>query len=142
MTGIPRKVLKHFRSVPLFSNVSAAGLAAIVSAADEIDQPAGKVLVSEGEFRRELFVLLSGSATVSRDGREFAVLGPGDFFGEISLLSGGPRTATVTAASDVRVMILGPARFETVLASEPTIQRDVLSALGSRLRTLDTHALD
>lgn len=142
MAGIPSEVLDHFHSVPLFAHVSDRGLEAIVSAADELDEPAGKVLVSEGELRRELFVVLSGTATVTRGGRELATLGPGDFFGEISLLSARPRTATVTAASDVRIMILAPSRFETVLASEPSVQRQVLSALGDRLGRLDTHALD
>src|SRR5262245_44205152 len=142
MARIPSEVLDHFRSVPLFAHVSDAGLESIVTAADEIDEPAGKVLVSEGDLRRELFVILSGTATVARGGRELNTLGPGDFFGEFSLLSAGPRTATVTAASDVRVMILGPSRFETVLASEPSVQREVLSALGDRLRMLDAHALD
>ena len=133
MAKIPKEVLEHFRRVPLFAHVSERGLRAVVSAADELDEPAGKALVREGDHGRELFVLTSGSARVTRQGRELAMLGPGDFFGEIALLAGGPRTATVTAESDVAVMILTPRQFETVLDSERSVRRAVLQALGERL---------
>lgn len=135
MAKIPKDVLEHFRRVPLFEHVSDKGLRAIVSAADEIDEPEGTVLIGEGDLRRELFVLLTGSAKVIRRGRKIAEVGPGDFFGEIALLSGGARTATVKAETDVRVMMLAPARFETVLDSEPSVRDEVLRALGERLRT-------
>jgi CRP-like cAMP-binding protein len=135
-------VLQHFRDVPLFASVSGKGLRAIVSAADEFDEPAGAVLVREGDRRRELFVLISGTARVSLGGRRVRTLGPGDFFGEIALLSGGSRTATVTATSDVRLMMLAPARFEAVLDGEPAIRRAVLHALGERLRATDASKLD
>src|SRR5438874_7932655 len=101
MAGIPREVLAHFRSVPLFSDVSEKGLRAIVSAADELDEPAGKVMVREGDLRRDLFVITAGTAEVTQGGRRLRQLGAGDFFGEIALLCGGPRTATVTATTEV-----------------------------------------
>jgi len=138
MAKIPKDVLEHFRRVPLFEHVSDRGLRAIVSAADEIDEPRGTVLIGEGDLRRELFVLLTGTAKVTRRGRKIAEVGPGDFFGEIALVSGGPRTATVKAESDVRVMMLAPARFETVLDSEPSVRDEVLRALGERLRAHET----
>jgi CRP-like cAMP-binding protein len=134
MAGIPKQVLEHFRTVPLFSKVSNRGLRAVVTAADELDEPSGKVLVREGEHRRELMVLVSGTANVTRGGRRIRTLGPGDFFGEIALLSGGVRTATVTTTSDVRLMMLAPAGFEGVLDAEPAVRRAVLEALGERLR--------
>jgi CRP-like cAMP-binding protein len=134
MARIPKEVVEHFRAVPLFSTVSNQGLRVIVSVADEFDEPSGRVLVREGEHRRELMVLVSGTAKVSRNGRRIASLGPGDFFGEIALLSGGPRTATVTTTSDVRLMMLAPAGFEGVLETEPAVRRAVLHALGERLR--------
>jgi CRP-like cAMP-binding protein len=141
MAGIPKDVLQHFRRVPLFSQVSDRGLEAVVSAADELDEPAGTVLIREGDLRRELFVLVSGTARVTRDGAEIVTLGAGDFFGEIALLAGGARTATVTADSDVRVMMLAPARFEAVLDSEPSVRNAVLQALGERLRPHDQATL-
>jgi CRP-like cAMP-binding protein len=74
---------------------------------------------------------------VTRGGRGIGTLGPGDFFGELALLSGGPRSATVTATSAVHLMMLAPAQFERVLDEEPAVRRAVLRALGERLRTLE-----
>jgi CRP-like cAMP-binding protein len=138
---IPKEVLAHFRGVPLFSDVSEKGLRAIASAADEIDEPAGKVLIHEGDLRRELFVITAGTAAVTRKGRRLNTLEAGDFFGEISLISGGPRSATVTAASDISLMILGPSGFLAVLDSEPKVMQAVMRALGERLRGLEKSAL-
>jgi CRP/FNR family transcriptional regulator, cyclic AMP receptor protein len=135
MAGIPHDVLEHFRRVPLFSAVSKGDLRAIVSAADEMDQPAGTVLVREGEFRSELFVITAGTATATMEGREVGRMGPGDFFGEIALLCGGPRTATVTAETDVSIMILAPGPFMGVLRAEPHLLDEIMRALGERLRT-------
>jgi CRP-like cAMP-binding protein len=135
MTGIPDEVLEHFRKVPLFSAVSKGDLRAIVSAADELDEPAGTVLVREGEFRSELFVITAGTATATQDGREIRAMGPGDFFGEIALLCGGPRTSTVTAQSDVTLLILAPNPFLRVLRSEPDLLDEIMQALGDRLRS-------
>jgi CRP-like cAMP-binding protein len=134
MARIPKAVLQHFRNVPLFSGVSEKGLRALVSAAFEITEPAGKDLVREGEHSRELFVITEGSVRVTRKGRSVNTLVPGDFFGEIALLSGGARTATVTADTDVGLMIMSPAEFTIVLDSEPQIMRAVLHSLGERLR--------
>jgi CRP-like cAMP-binding protein len=142
MARIPQEVVRHFRNVPLFSGVSEKGLRALITSADEITEPAGKVLVREGQHRRELFVITSGSVKVTRRGRRLNTMGPGDFFGEIALLSGGPRTATCTAETDVSLMIVNPTRFGVVLETEPQVRHAVLHALGERLRSLDKDALD
>jgi CRP/FNR family cyclic AMP-dependent transcriptional regulator len=142
MARIPKEVVRHFRNVPLFSGVSEKGLRALITSADEITEPAGKVLVREGQHRRELFVITSGSVKVTRRGRRLNTMGPGDFFGEIALLSGGPRTATCTAETDVSLMIVNPTRFGVVLETEPQVRHAVLHALGERLRSLDKDALD
>jgi CRP-like cAMP-binding protein len=138
MAGIPDEVLAHFRGIPLFSKVSKGDLRAIVSAADEIDEPAGTVLVREGEFRGELFVITAGTASASQDGKEVGTMGPGDHFGEIALLCGGPRTATVTAQTDVSLLMLAPTPFLRVLRAEPDLLDEIMHALGERLRTHDT----
>jgi CRP/FNR family transcriptional regulator, cyclic AMP receptor protein len=139
---IPKAVLAHFEGIPLFSGVSHKGLRAIVSAADEIDEPAGTTLVKEGDLRRELFVITAGTASVTRKGKPLASLGTGDFFGEIALLSGGPRTATVTASSDVSLMILAPSRFLAVLDAEPNVMEAIVRALGERLRRTEKSPVD
>ena len=141
MAGIPREVLEHFRSVPLFSTLSSDDLRTVVIAAEELDEPAGTVLVREGEHRRELFVVTAGTATATRDGHELGKLGPGEYFGEIALLAGGERTATVTATTDVSLMMLAPAPFMRVLETEPKVLEAIMHTLGERLRANEATAV-
>jgi CRP-like cAMP-binding protein len=129
--------VQHFKSVPLFSEVSAKGLRALVSAATEIDVKPGKVLVREGGFDSDLFVILRGSAEVSRGDKRLRTLGEGDFFGEMALLHKAPRSATVTATSQMTVMVLGWRELEGILQEEPALMRPILSALAERVRAND-----
>ena len=134
MARIPREVVEHFAGIPLFRDVSKKGLRAIVSAADELDVPAGRTVVREGEHGEEMYVLISGAARVSRKGRTLGTIGPGGFFGEMALLSRAPRNATVTVTEDARLMLLTPSRFHVILDNEPTIARCVMSVMADRLR--------
>ena len=121
------------RHVPLFSQCSKRELAQIAGIADEIDLREGKVLIREGERGREFFVLLDGSAEVTKGGRRVNTLGPGDFFGEIALVSNSARTATVTATSPVYTLVITERSFRRLLDEVPEIQRKVLLALAERL---------
>jgi CRP/FNR family cyclic AMP-dependent transcriptional regulator len=132
--GIPSEVLRHFQAIPLFADVSKRGLRAIVSAATEVDVAAGKVLVQEGGFDRDLFVILRGEAKVTRKDRRLSTMGPGDFFGELAFLDRAPRSATVKAVTDMRVMVLGAREFEGVVDQEPTLAKPLLSAMARRIR--------
>ncbi|MFN2590755.1 MAG: cyclic nucleotide-binding domain-containing protein [Actinomycetota bacterium] len=136
--GIPSSVVRYFQRVPLFSDLSKRGVRRVVQAATEIDEPEGTVLVREGDLGRELYVLVSGSARVSRKGRRIAEMGPGDFFGELAFLSHAPRTATVTATSDSRLMILGPRELEVLLRAEPRIGIKMLDVVARRLREVES----
>jgi CRP-like cAMP-binding protein len=131
--GIPSNVLRYFQRVPLFGGLSKRGLRRVVQAASEIDEPAGTVLVREGDLGRELYVLVAGSARVTRKGRRIAEMGPGDFFGELAFLSHAERTATVTATSDSRLLILGPRELEVLIGSEPRIGVKMLGVVAKRL---------
>jgi CRP-like cAMP-binding protein len=104
---------------------------------DEVDVSAGTVLVRQGRVAHEFFIVLDGEVDIARDGREVNHLGPGDFFGEIALLDGGPRTATATAASACRLLVLTHAGFHQLLDTSPAIRMAVLEALGQRLRRLE-----
>jgi CRP-like cAMP-binding protein len=132
--------LDHLASVPLFASCSRKELQTIARASDELSIPAGKVLVEQGDVGRECFVIIDGTATVKRNGRKVATLGPGAYFGELSLLDKGPRTATVTADSPLTVLVLGPREFSSVLEQVPGMAHKLLAVLASRVRDLDTQA--
>lgn len=125
--------VEWIRHVPLFAQCSKRELAQIAGIADEIDLREGKELIREGERGREFFVLLEGSAEVTKDGRRINTLGAGDFFGEIALVSNSPRTATVTATSPVHTLVITDRSFRRLLDDIPEIQRKVLLALAERL---------
>jgi CRP-like cAMP-binding protein len=125
--------LELLKRVPLFALCSKHELAEICQLADEIDLPAGKVLAREGDRGREFFVLVEGSVGVQRHGETVNTLSDGDFFGEIALVSGRPRTATVTATSPVRALVVTEQAFATLLRKNPEIQTKVLQALAERV---------
>jgi CRP/FNR family transcriptional regulator, cyclic AMP receptor protein len=132
--GIPANVLRHFKSVPLFHSVSKKGLRSIVSAATELDVPADKVLVQEGTHDRDLFVIIDGTARVIKGGKTVRTLGEGDFFGELALFLRVPRSATVSAATPMTVMVLGPRELEAIMESEPSLSKCLLAALAERVQ--------
>jgi CRP/FNR family cyclic AMP-dependent transcriptional regulator len=121
------------KSVPLFAGLSKRERELVARLADEIDVPAGKVLTQEGGPSQEFFVITSGSATVTRDGGEVGHLGAGDFFGEIGVLRSEPRTATVTADTPMRLLVLFAQNF-TALDHELTEVREcVEKAMAERM---------
>jgi CRP-like cAMP-binding protein len=118
--------------VPLFAGLSKRELGQIASLADEIDLPAGKVLIREGERGREFFVLLEGEAEVTRKGRKLATRRAGEFFGEIALVSKLPRVATVKTREPSRALVIRDVEFRALLGRAPAIAVKVLEALADR----------
>jgi CRP-like cAMP-binding protein len=121
------------KGVPLFSKLSKAKLNELASIADEIDLPKGKNLTREGERGREFFVLIEGEAEVRKGDRRVNTLGPGDFLGEISLITKVPRTATVITSGPTRVLVITDRAFAQLLRDSPEISQGVLEAVGERL---------
>ncbi len=121
------------KRAPLFAHCSKRELAEVASIADELDLPAGRALIREGERGREFFVLLEGEAEVTQDGKPIRTMKDGDFFGEIALVADAPRTATVTARTPVRVLVVTDRAFRSLLDHVPSIQLKVLKALAERL---------
>ena len=121
-------------SVPLFSACTRKELRHIASLADRVDVEAGHVLTREGELGHEFFAIAEGTAKVSSKGRKLATLGPGDFFGEMSLLDQHPRTATVTAETPMSLYVVGAADFNRLLDDVPFVARKMLKGLAGRLR--------
>src|SRR5438105_7272263 len=101
--------------------------------ADEIEVPEGKRLATEGEFAYEFFVILDGTASVTHDGETVAELGPDDFFGEIGLLESERRTATVTATSPLRAIVMFGPHFRHVERELPELAQQIRAAIRDRI---------
>jgi CRP-like cAMP-binding protein len=121
------------KRVPLFAECSRKDLSEIAGIADEIDLREGKELTKEGRPGREFFVLIEGEADVKKGSRRINTLGPGDFFGEIALVTQRPRTATVLTTAPVRALVITDRSFRALLEHQPAIQGKVMSALAARL---------
>lgn len=139
--GIPSEVVRYFQAIPMFGSLSKRGVRAVISAAAEVDVTEGHTLVREGEPGRDMCVVVRGTVRVSRKGRKIRDLGPGEFFGEIGFLTKEPRTASVTAISDVRLMVLGPRELQTVIDREPSLAIQMLAAAVQRLRETERSQL-
>ncbi len=129
-----RKV-ELMKAVPLFSGCSKAELQKIAALADELDLADGATLIREGERGREFIVIVDGTVRVSRGGKNVRELGAGDFIGEIALVSDVPRTATVTATSPVRLLVVTDRAFRGLIEQMPSIATKVLQSLGQRLHS-------
>ena len=125
--------IELLKSVPLFAGCSKNELRELAKTADEIDLRQGTVLTREGRPGREFFVLIDGTAEVTQKGKKIADLGPGDWLGEIALITDSPRTATVTATSAVDVLVITDRRFRSVVETMPSIALKVLASVGERL---------
>lgn len=123
-------LLKH---VPLFSGCSKKELGQVARVADEIDLRAGKTLIKEGTPGREFFVLVDGTAEIRRKGKKIDSAGPGDFFGEIALLSDQPRNATVVTTSPVDALVVTARNFRMLIEDHPLIALKVMRAVADRL---------
>jgi CRP/FNR family transcriptional regulator, cyclic AMP receptor protein len=121
------------RRTALFARCTKAELIEVALSSDEREAPEGVSLTEEGRHGREFFVLAEGAATVRRGGRKLADLGPGDWFGEIAILTYKPRTATVTATSPVRLLVISDRSFRRVVEATPRIALNVLRSVAARL---------
>ena len=124
--------VEMIRRVPLFGGCAKRDLQAIAGIADEIAWGDGRVIAKQGEKGREFFVIIDGAADVTVDGETVATLGAGDYFGEMSLLTDQPRTATVTATSPMRGLVIVDRAFARLLREEPGIQTSILATVAAR----------
>lgn len=131
--------LEHLAAIPLFSGCSQKELKQLRSLCDEITVSKGKVLVKQGAVGFECFVIVEGLASVSIDDHVVTTLGAGSYFGELSLLDKQPRSATVTAVSDMTVLVLGPREFSSALEAVPGLAQKLLSSMARRVRETNRH---
>ena len=132
--------LAMLSKVPIFAGLGQKDLGEVGRLTEEVDLPAGHVLMREGASGSEFWVIIGGSVDVSRGGTQLRSMGAGDFLGEIALVDRGPRTATATAATPVRAFVLGAREFHSLLGTHPSIQTAVLEALAQRVRRLEPDA--
>jgi CRP-like cAMP-binding protein len=125
---------ERLKQLPLFADLPTKQLGRIASWADEIDLPAGKQLIEQGTFAHEFFLITEGTAEVLHDGKHLANLGPGDFFGEIALLEGHRRTASVVTTSPVRVVVMFSREFDAMDRELPEVAERIRQEMLARRR--------
>jgi CRP/FNR family cyclic AMP-dependent transcriptional regulator len=130
--------MRHLEDVPLLADCTQKQLRAISDISRVVEVPAGTSLTRAGQPGDEFFVILDGSAAVEKPGKKRVFLRPGDFFGEMSLLDGGPRSVTVRAATSLRVLVIDRKNFQGVLREVPDLTQKLLVTLSRRVRALET----
>jgi cAMP-dependent protein kinase regulator len=131
-----QELIDHLKQVPLFSRCTGRELRIVARHAEPVRLPEGSILFREGDAGDAFFVVLDGTADVRRGKADRRVnsLGPGAYFGELALLDAAPRSATIVAASDLELAVLGARIFRTLLRELPTISERLLAALAGELR--------
>ena len=129
--------LDLLHSIPLFSRLKGSDLELLGQLADEVDVPAGRVLMREGESGSEMFILASGHVRVDHDDKTIAELGPGDWLGEMAILSEGTRTATATTTEPTRAFVVAHREFHSLMDKMPSVRTAVLDCVAERLRRLE-----
>lgn len=135
--SIPKEILDAVRAIPLFSMCNNKELREIARLGTRVSVPTGRVITTEGRSGRELLVILDGRATCRLRGKRLAHFGPGEFFGEMSLLDKGPRSATVTAESDMDLLVLDGHEFRSLIDASPGVAWKMLASMAGRLRNAD-----
>jgi CRP/FNR family cyclic AMP-dependent transcriptional regulator len=132
----------HLKQVKFFSACSRKDLRKVAKRSEDRRVAAGTTIVSEGDNGREFFVILEGTATVSRQGHKIATLGPGNGFGELALLLDNvPRNATVVADTDMELVVVDQREFTALLDEVPGFTRKMLNSTAHRLREADREAV-
>ena len=140
MTLTHERTTQLLSETRLFAGVDAGGLARIADRVTELEVPAERVIARQGEIGTGFFIIVSGMVRVVRDGETLAELGPGDFFGELSVLDGKPRNAQVISTEPTTCLALATWEFEAVVNEQPSVALAILRELAGRLRELtDAH---
>ena len=133
--------IDHLQQVALFSGCSRKDLQRVARKAENRNVAAGTTIVNEGESGNEFFVIIDGTARVSRQGRNVATVGPGNGFGELALLAKAPRNATVVAETDMELAVVREREFAELLDEVPGFARKLLRSTAHRLREADARSI-
>lgn len=146
--ALPKPVVSGFRmrqdekmerlaTVPILQECTARQLREVARIAEVMEAPAGTVLTRLGEPGEDFFMIVDGAARVDVPGGLQRQLRPGEFFGEMSLIDGRPRSATVTAETDIRLLVIKQRHFATLLREAPALTLKILTTLARRVRELE-----
>jgi CRP-like cAMP-binding protein len=125
--------------VPVFAGCTATQIAAIAAVAQDSYFQPGQIIVTQGTPGQAFYLILSGRVEILRDGKSLGAFGPGDFFGEMSLLDQAPRSATIRALESTSCLMLSSWDFKALLEEQPGIAIKLLEVLSRRLRVADEH---
>ena len=129
--------LDMLHAIPLFARLNGADLESVGQLADEVELPAGNVLMRQGESGSEMFVISAGQVKVERDGQMIGELGPGDWLGEMAILSEGPRMATATTTEPTRAFVIAHREFHSLMDRLPSVRTSVLDCVADRIQRLE-----
>jgi CRP-like cAMP-binding protein len=133
--------LELLKRTPLLAGLGRRDIEEVGRLVDEVDLRAGYVLMRQGDVGREFFVIIDGQVRIDKDGATIRTMGPGEFLGDIALVTEGPRTATATTETPCRLLVLSHGAFHQVMDQYPSIRLSVLEAMAKRIRDLDTQAI-
>jgi len=140
--GMGRRGIALLKAVPLFAGMSHRDLRKLAAQAEDVRYPAHRTIVSRGARGDSFFVMAEGEATVRKGTRKIGSLGPGDFFGEMALLDGRPRSATVVADTRLHAIRLTRAGFNRAIGANPSMARAIMAELAARIRRLESPPVD
>ena len=128
-----KEYIDHLKAIPLFNGLNDKELEFLAGVTTEASVKEGSVLVKQGELGQEAMIVEAGTASVTRDGMEIDTIGPGDFFGEMSLINSQPRNAGVVATSDMTLLVMDSREFSSVLDNYPAVAVKILKTVVARL---------
>jgi CRP-like cAMP-binding protein len=129
--------LELLKRTPLLAGLGRKDIEEVGRLVDEVDLKAGYVLMREGDIGREFFVIIDGQVRIDKGGQTIRTMGPGQFLGDIALVTEGPRTATATTETACRLLVLGHGAFHQLMDQYPSIRLSVLESMAMRLRDLE-----
>jgi CRP-like cAMP-binding protein len=129
-------VVEALKQVPLFQGMSDKSLVRVAEIAKEVSHPAGKTVLEQDQSAVGFHLILSGDAEATQGGKPIGTMGPGDYFGEMSLIDGKPRSASVVATTDLRTLAIPAWNFDRLLDEHPEMMRALLVTLSERVRQL------
>ena len=132
-----KKHLNLLEVVPLFHGLTPKEMGRLAKVTDEVTLRSGAVIAEEGQPGDAFYLLVDGAAVVNRKGKKIATLGTGDFFGEMSLLDEGPRSATIELTRDSTLLVIHGTDFAVIVNEMPGVATKLLRGLAARLRAAD-----